>query len=79
MRDNENVPLGEDIDDYMAHAVLPYAPDAWVDEDKTKVGYEIPFARHFYLRARPRPLGEIDAEIAAVEHEIQLLLLGDAT
>lgn len=76
LRDNENVPLGEDIDDYMKRGVLPHVPDAWVDEDKTRVGYEIPFTRHFYVYTPPRPLAEIDADIAAIEDEVRRLLEG---
>ena len=49
-------------------------PDAWVDHDKTKIGYEIPLTRHFYKYVPPRPLEEIDAEIKALEAEIQALL-----
>lgn len=78
LRDNENVPLIEDINDYVKREVLPHVPDAWVEEDKTKVGYEIPFTRHFYVYMPPRPLSEIDAEIKALEVEIQSLL-GEAT
>jgi len=74
LRDTENVPLTEDIDEYMAREVLPYVPDAWVDETKTKVGYEIPFTRHFYEYVPPRPLEEIDAEIKQLEAEILELL-----
>ena len=62
------------IDDYFNSEVLPYAPDAWVDYDKTKIGYEIPLTRHFYKYVPPRPLAEIDAEIKALEGEIQALL-----
>lgn len=62
------------VDDYMAAEVLPYIPDAWVDHSKTKIGYEIPFTRHFYKYTPPRPLEEIDAEIKALEAEIQSLL-----
>ena len=62
------------VDDYMRDEVLPYVPDAWVDHDKTKVGYEIPLTRHFYKYVPPRPLEEIDAEIKALEEEIQGLL-----
>jgi type I restriction enzyme M protein len=62
------------IDDYMREEVLPYVPDAWVDHDKTKIGYEIPLTRHFYKYVPPRPLEEIDAEIRALEDEIQRLL-----
>jgi hypothetical protein len=66
LRDTENVPLGEDIDAYFKREVLPHAPDAWIDADKTKVGYEIPFNRHFYVFKPPRPLAEIDAELKGV-------------
>ena len=62
------------IDDYMRDEVLPYVPDAWVDYDKTKIGYEIPLTRHFYKYVPPRPLEEIDAEIKVLEDEIQRLL-----
>ena len=63
------------VDDYMREEVLPYVPDAWVDHSRTKIGYEIPLTRHFYKYVPPRPLGEIDAEIKALERdEIQRLL-----
>ncbi len=62
------------VDEYMAAEVLPYVPDAWVDHSKTKIGYEIPLTRHFYKYVPPRPLAEIDAEIKALEGEIQELL-----
>ncbi|MEU9828525.1 type I restriction-modification system subunit M [Micromonospora chersina] len=74
LRDNENVPLGEDIQDYLKREVLPHVPDAWIDETKTKIGYELPVNRHFYVYTPPRPLAEIDAEIKAAETEIQALL-----
>lgn len=67
------------IDDYMRDEVLPYVPDAWVDHDRTKIGYEIPLTRHFYNYVPPRPLEEIDAEINALEDEIQRLLAEVAT
>ncbi|WP_307868904.1 class I SAM-dependent DNA methyltransferase [Micromonospora sp. C95] len=76
LRDNENVPLNEDIHEYLKREVLPHVPDAWLDEPKTKIGYEIPFTRHFYVYRPPRPLVEIDAQIAAVETEIQELFGG---
>ncbi|MDT3721242.1 class I SAM-dependent DNA methyltransferase [Pseudomonas oryzihabitans] len=60
--------------DYLAREVLPYRPDAWIDFDKTKVGYEIPFNRHFYQYEAPRPLEEIEAEIKALESEILTML-----
>ncbi|ASU78948.1 SAM-dependent DNA methyltransferase [Actinopolyspora erythraea] len=74
LRDNENVPLGEDIDEYLNREVLPHVPDAWVDHSKTKIGYEIPFTRYFYKYVPPRPLEEIDAELKSLESEIQRLL-----
>ena len=74
LRDNENVSLDEAVDEYMSREVSAHVPDAWVDEEKTKIGYEIPFTRHFYVYTPPRPLTEIDAEIAVLESEIQVLL-----
>jgi type I restriction enzyme M protein len=74
LRDNENVPLIEDVDTYVTREVLPHVPDAWVDESKTRIGYEIPFTRHFYRYVAPRPLAEIDAELEAVEAEVQQVL-----
>ncbi|MDB4818320.1 type I restriction-modification system subunit M [Acidimicrobiales bacterium] len=62
------------VDTYLTGEVLPYVPDAWVDHSKTKIGYEIPLTRHFYTYTPPRPLAEIDAEIKALENEIQALL-----
>ena len=70
LRDTENVPLKEDIPEYFAREVLPYAPDAWIDESKTKVGYEIPFTRYFYRYEAPRPSSEIMAEILELEKEL---------
>lgn len=78
LRDYENVPLGEDIEDYLKREVLPHVPDAWIDHTKTKIGYEIPFTRHFYVYKPPRPLAEIDAELKSLEAEIQGLL-GEVT
>ncbi len=74
LRDYENVPLTEDVDEYVKREVLPFVPDAWVDDWKTKIGYEIPFTRHFYKYVPPRPLEEIDAEIKALEKDILGLL-----
>jgi type I restriction enzyme M protein len=62
------------INDYIATELHPYIPDAWVDYDKTKIGYEIPLTRHFYKYTPPRPLAEIDTEIKQLEAEIQELL-----
>jgi type I restriction enzyme M protein len=66
------------VSDYMTAEVLPFVDDAWVDWDKTKLGYEIPLTRYFYKYAPPRPLADIDAEIKALEAEIQALL-GEVT
>ncbi len=66
------------INDYMRKEVLPHIPDAWVDYDRTKVGYEIPLTRHFYKYVPPRPLDEINAEIEALEDEVRTLL-GEVT
>jgi type I restriction enzyme M protein len=74
LRDTENVPLKEDVGAYVEREVLPYVPDAWVEASRTKVGYEIPFNRHFYEYKAPRPLAEIDNEIRQLEAEIQELL-----
>jgi len=74
LRDYENVPLKENVAEYMAREVLPHVPDAWVDETKTKIGYEIPFTRHFYVYTPPRPLNVIEAEIRQLESEIQGML-----
>jgi type I restriction enzyme M protein len=78
LRDYENVPLNEDIDAYFAREVTPHLPDAWIDRTKTKIGYEIPFTRHFYVYTPPRPLAEIDAELRDLESQIQKLL-GEVT
>ena len=74
MRDSENVPLHEDVDTYFAREVRPHAPDAWIDHDKTKIGYEIPFNRHFYVYTPPRPLAAIDAELHALLGDIGRLI-----
>lgn len=74
LRDYENVPLTEAIHEYMVREVLPHLPDAWVDESKTRIGYEIPFTRHFYEYTPPRPLEEIEAEIRGLEDEIRGML-----
>jgi type I restriction enzyme M protein len=70
LRDTESVPLKEDIHHYFDREVKPHVPDAWIDESKTKTGYEIPFTRHFYKYVPPRPFEEIEAEIRQLEGEI---------
>jgi type I restriction enzyme M protein len=71
LRDNENIPLKDDIDKYFAKEVLPYVPDAWIDDStREKIGYEIPFTRHFYVYKPLRPLEEIDKEIRQLQKEI---------
>ena len=74
LRDTETVPLSEDVDAYIAREVLPHVSDAWVDHHKTKVGYEIPLNRHFYVYEPPRPLEEIEADLQSLEQEIAGLL-----
>ena len=74
LRNTETMPLQQNIDDHMAHDVLPHIPDAWVDHTKTKTGYEIPLNRHFYVYEPPRALDEIDADLHALEREIVGLL-----
>jgi len=74
LRDYENVPLKEDVAAYMAREVLPHVPDAWVDESKTKVGYEIGLNRYFYTYTAPRPLAEIEGELKQIEGEIADML-----
>ena len=74
LRDTENVPLSEDVDAYFKREVLPHAPDAWIDHEKTKVGYEIPFKRHFYVFEPPRELAEIDADLKKVTDRIKAMI-----
>jgi type I restriction enzyme M protein len=74
LRDTENVPLKEKIDAYFKREVLPHVPDAWIDYDKTKIGYEIPLNRHFYKYEPPRALEEIEADIRGLETEIVKML-----
>jgi len=73
-RDTENVPLDEDVARYFAREVEPFAPEAWIDSAKEKIGYEIPFTRHFYKYTPPRNLEEIDSELNSLVSEIQVLL-----
>jgi type I restriction enzyme M protein len=70
------VSLKEDIKRYFDREVRPHFPDAWVDESKTKKGYEVPFTRYFYEYKPLRPLEQIEAEIMALESEIQRMLKG---
>jgi type I restriction enzyme M protein len=74
LRDTENVPLKEEVAAYLNREVKPHVPDAWVDETKTKTGYEIPFTRHFYKYQSLRPLREIETDIKNLESEIQGML-----
>ena len=74
LRDTENVPMTEDIDEYFQREVLPYAPDAWIDTKKTKVGYEIPMTRYFYEYQAPEPVEDIMARITALEKDISASL-----
>ncbi len=78
LRDTENVSLSEAVESYFKREVLPHVPDAWIDHEKTKIGYEIPFNRHFYVFKPPRPLAEIDAELKTVTDRI-LTMIGDLT
>lgn len=70
LRDTESVPLKEDINEYFKREVLPFAPDAWINEKKSVVGYEIPFTRYFYKYEAPKPSAEIMAEILELEKEL---------
>ena len=76
LRDTENVPLSEDVQAWFEREVLPHAADAWIDHDKTKVGYEIPFNRHFYVFEPPRPLAEIDADLKRSMDRIKQMIEG---
>jgi type I restriction enzyme M protein len=79
LRDTENVPLSEDVEVYFKREVLPHAPDAYIDHEKTKVGYEIPFNRYFYVFKPPRELAEIDAELKGVTDRILKMIGGLST
>jgi len=74
LRDSENVPLTADIQEYFEQEVLPHIPDAWIDPAKTKIGYEIPFTRHFYQYTPERPLAEIQKDLRALISVIQSML-----
>jgi type I restriction enzyme M protein len=78
LRDTESVPLKESITEYFEREVLPHVSDAWIDESKTKVGYEMPLNRHFYRYEPPRPLEVIEADIKALEDDIKRML-GEVT
>jgi type I restriction enzyme M protein len=74
LRDTENVPLDDDVEAYFKREVLPHVPDAWIDHEKTKVGYEIPFNRQFYVFKPPRDLHTIDGELKAISARIMTML-----
>lgn len=74
LRDTENVPLKEDVKEYFEREVLPFAPDSWIDEKKTKVGYEIPFTRYFYKYVPPKPSQELEIEIKEIEMDLDGVL-----
>ncbi|CAN5616501.1 class I SAM-dependent DNA methyltransferase [soil metagenome] len=76
LRDTENVPLSEDVEAYFQREVLPHAADAWIDHEKTKTGYEIPFNRHFYVFKPPRDLATIDAELKQCTDRILTMIGG---
>jgi type I restriction enzyme M protein len=71
LRDYENVPLREDAAAWFKNAVIPHAPNAWIDETRTRIGYSIPFTRHFFEPAPQRPLEEIEQEILSLEDEVR--------
>jgi type I restriction enzyme M protein len=74
LRDTENVPLSDRVDEYLAREVLPHVDDAWVEDEDGKIGYEIPFTRLFYKYRPPRPSEEIKAELRMREERIRQLL-----
>ncbi len=76
LRDTESVPLKEDVQSFFEREVKPYAPDAWIDESKSKVGYEILFTRYFYEFTLPRSLAEIDAELQQVTDQMLEMVKG---
>jgi type I restriction enzyme M protein len=76
LRDTENVPLSEDVDAYFKREVLPHASDAWIDSSKSKVGYEVPFNRHFYVFQPPRPLSTLNQELKSVTDKILKMIGG---
>jgi type I restriction enzyme M protein len=74
LRDTENVPMTENIEEYFGREVLPHVPNARIDYDKTKIGNEIPFTRHFYRYVPPRPLEEIHEDLRVLVGQIQAML-----
>ena len=74
LRDTETAPLKETLESYMAREVIPHAPDAWLDHSKTRVGYEVPLNRQFYVYEPPRPLETIEANLRTLESEIADLM-----
>jgi type I restriction enzyme M protein len=95
LRDQENIPLPDGYlalspaeqveavraaaEKHLVEEIHPYVPDAWIDHDKTRIGYEIPFTRQFYVYTPPRPVAEIRAEIDELETQIQEWMKGLAT
>ena len=73
-RDKENLPLSDDIESYFTKEVLPHVPEAWIDYDKTRIGYEINFTKYFYEYKGLQPAAEIKAEIVNLEKDIAILL-----
>lgn len=71
LRDYETIPLNEDVQGYFEREVLPFAPDAWIDANKTKIGYEIPMTRYFYKYTPLRPAAEVLSEIRMIENELK--------
>ena len=79
LTDTETIPWQQEVDEYLAKNVLPYAPDYWVDDSKTKIGYEIPFTREFYKYVAPRKSEDIFAhlkELESLENELMNKILG---
>ncbi len=74
LRDKENIPLKEDIQEYFEREVLPFAPDAWIKKAEPKIGYEINFNKHFYEYTPPRSLEDIKKDILALENETENVL-----
>ena len=73
-RDTENVPFNVDTDEYFAREIIPYAPDAWIDTKKTKIGYEIPMTRYFYEYQAPEKVEDIMTRLNDLESDIQASL-----